>query len=203
MIKQFSIVLFAFILCFPAYVTSQVLGSAYRKGNEWTAEKWQVNDITFKGKSERDANPFHVVFGAIYTGPDGQSRTVPGFFNGNDEWVSRFSSSEEGNWTFETYSSKPELSGLTGQVTITPNTRPDQKGAVVIDPRHPQAFVYEDGDSHFMLAFELDWLFALDYGNESGLPKTQQLLTHAKENGFNHIVANIYAYDVRWGVADD
>ncbi|WP_158861508.1 DUF5060 domain-containing protein [Lunatibacter salilacus] len=52
-------------------------------------EKWQVNDITFKGKSHRHANPFQVVFGAIYTGPDRQSQTVPGFFNGNDEWVSR------------------------------------------------------------------------------------------------------------------
>lgn len=203
MTKQASIFLFLLVIWFPTTVTAQLVGSTFKKGKQWTAEKWQVNDITFKGKSERDANPFHVVFGAIYTGPDGQSQTVPGFFNGNDEWVSRFSSSEEGDWTFETYSSKPELSGLTGQVTITPNTRPEQKGAVIIDPKHPQSFVYEDGDSHFMLAFELDWLFALDYGNESGIPRTEQLLTHAKENGFNHIVANIYAYDVGWGVAKD
>ena len=52
-----------------------------------------------------------------------------------------------------------------------------------------------------MLAFEMDLLFALDYNNDSGLPRTEQLLSHVKENGFNHVVANIYAYDVGWEVA--
>jgi len=201
--KHLLTLLLLWIMGISNSATAQLLVSPFKKGNEWKAEKWQVNDITFKGKADRNANPFQVVFGAIYTGPNGQTQKVPGFFNGNNEWVSRFSSSVEGSWAFETYSSKPELSGLRGQVTITPNTRPNQKGAVVVDPENPQAFVYEDGDSHFMLAFELDWLFALDYGNTSDIPKTEQLLNHVKENGFNHVVANIYAYDVAWGVSKD
>ncbi len=182
---------------------AQVISNSFKKNANVQAEKWQVIDVRFNGKIERSANPFEVVFGATYTGPDGQVQRVPGFYDGENEWVARFSSNVEGNWTFETYSSLSSLSGHKGEITISPNTRENQKGAVVIDPDNPQAFSYEDGTPHFMLAFELDWLFALDYANEDGIPKTEQLLKEVKANGFNHAVANIYAYDVGWGVAKD
>jgi hypothetical protein len=203
MFKQFSFLLLLWTASVPESAFAQIKEANFIRGLSVSAEEWQVQDIKFKGKADQNSNPFDVVFGAIYTGPNGQTQRVPGFYNGDNEWVSRFSSSEEGNWSFKTYSSKPELSGLTGKVNITPNTRANQKGPVRIDPKNPQAFVYEDGDSHFMLAFELDWLFALDYGNVSDLPRTAQLLSDVKANGFNHVVANIYAYDVAWGVAKD
>nr|MBI1232402.1 DUF5060 domain-containing protein [Cytophagales bacterium] len=203
MFTRIYTILILWALAFPANSFAQIQEAAFRSAFSSEVETWQVHDITFKGKKDRTNNPFHVIFGAIYTGPDGQTQKVPGFYNGNEEWVSRFSASAEGTWTFETYSSKPELSGLTGNLTILPNTRENQKGAVGIDSQNPQAFVYEDGDSHFMLAFELDWLFALDYDNTSGIPRTKQLLSQVKANGFNHVVANIYAFDVAWGIAKD
>lgn len=203
MLKRALILILIWVLTLPSFSVAQIHASKFTKGFLWEVEKWQVNDIIFKAKADPITNPFEVTFGAIYSGPDGQTKKVTGFYNGENEWISRFSAGEEGTWTFVTYASKPELSGLTGQVIVSPNTRANQKGAVMIDPEHPQAFVYEDGDPHFMLAFELDWLFALDYDNDSGLPKTEQLLNNVKENGFNHVVANIYAYDVGWGVADD
>ena len=106
------------------------------------------------------------------------------------------SDSEEGIWSFETYSSKPELSGLAGQVSIAENARANQKGAVGIDPENHQAFVHEDGDSHFMLAFELDWLFALDYNNDSGLPRTEQLIFHQFSWKYGFFKNIAYALDL-------
>ncbi|WP_154857242.1 apiosidase-like domain-containing protein [Cyclobacterium xiamenense] len=200
--KAFAIV-FVGILTLPSFSIAQIQTSPFKKGALLQIDQGQVNDIVFSAKTDPDDNPFDATFGAIYTGPDGQLLDLAGFYNGGNEWISRFSAAEQGTWRFVTYSSEPKLSGLTGELQVLPNSSPRQKGAVGIDPENPQAFAYANGDPHFMLAFELDWLFALDYGNESGLPKTEQLLDQVKRNGFNHVVANIYAYDVGWRVADD
>ena len=63
----------------------------------------------------------------------------------------------------------------------------------------PQNFFYEDGTHYFNLAFECDWLYALDYGNDQ-LPKTKHLLNLLNEYGFNQVVMNVYAYglDFDW-----
>ena len=48
------------------------------------------------------------------------------------------------------------------------------------------------------MAFECDWLYALDYHNEKSLPKTEHLMNLVKENGFNQVVMNVFSYDVNW-----
>ncbi|WP_194775362.1 DUF5060 domain-containing protein [Pararhodonellum marinum] len=191
------------LVCCALPALSQIQKQEYKRNLEVKAEQWQVVDISFKGKPIGNANPFEVEFGAIYSGPDGQSLKVPGFYDGENKWIARFSSMTPGTWTFETYASKPELSGQKGKIMISTNTRENQQGAVILDPENPQAFIYEDGSPHFMLAFELDWLFALDYDNPDAMPKTEQILKHVQENGFNHVVMNLYAYDVGWGIAKD
>jgi hypothetical protein len=70
-------------------------------------------------------------------------------------------------------------------------------GSLVIDEEHPHKIRHEDGTPYNLLAFEADWLFALDYGDQA-LPKTMQLLGTLKEHGFNQVVMNVYAYDVSW-----
>ncbi|WP_373494572.1 DUF4038 domain-containing protein [Aquiflexum sp.] len=193
--------LFLFLFCLESF--AQIKSTVYKKNINTSVEQWQVNDLVFKGKTTGNENPFDAEFGAIYTGPNGESMKIPGFFDGNNNWTSRFSSKTQGNWIFETYSSKPELSGLKGSIKVTPNTRPNQKGAVIIDPNNPQAFVYEDGSPHFLLAFELDWLFALDYKEPEDMPRTSQILDDVSANGFNHVVMNAYAHDVGWKIADN
>ncbi len=194
---------FMFFLLWSAYISkAQVNQSTYRKGHIVNVEQWQISDCTFSGRVEKNQNPFDVTFGAVFTGPDGKTMNVPGFYDGGNKWVSRFSTGTIGNWTYETFSSQAELSGLKGSIKVTANTRPNQKGSVLIDPENPQAFVYEDGSSHFLLAFELDWLFALDYDQTPSLSKTEKLLDHIEENGFNHVVMNTYAYDVGWKIDD-
>jgi hypothetical protein len=200
-ISIYVLALFLFFSCSESI--AQIKSSVFKKDIIISLEQWQVNDIVFNAKTSGIENPFEIEFGAIYTGPNGEKMKVPGFYDGNNKWISRFSSKTTGNWTFETYSSRPELSGLKGSINITLNTRPNQKGAVTIDSQNPQSFVYEDGSPHFLLAFELDWLFALDYKEPSGMPRTSRILDDISANGFNHVVMNVYAHDVGWRIEDN
>jgi hypothetical protein len=161
-------------------------------------EKWDLIDLSFKVNRMPSGNPFDVVFGAVFTGPENANLDVPGFYNGNNEWVLRFSANKPGKWSFTTYSSSDRLTGQVGTVNVTENKDPNRKGAIMVDPKNPQYFIYEDDTPYFNLIYELDWLFALDYHNKQGLTRTSQIVQDIKDNGFNQIVMNVYAYEVRW-----
>jgi len=161
-------------------------------------EKWEVSDLRMNAE-EAPEDPFAVELGAIFTHESGEDMRVPGFFNGNREWLLRFCPPKSGIWTFQTYSSLPEFAGKRGKIEVKPNTREWQRGPIVIDPENPQQFAYADGSPYFLLAFELDWLFALDAKNREEMPKTREIIKEVAQNGFNHIVMNVFAYDASWG----
>lgn len=164
--------------------------NAFENNKTYQCPRWDVVDTCFTC-SELPEDPFGVAFGAIFRGPDGAEMRVPGFYDDDQTFVLRFSPPDAGAWTFETYASVAELAGLRGTVDATP-PRPQQHGPVVIDAANPQHFVYADGTPYFLLAFELDWLFALA-GDEA-----QTLLDQIAANGINHVVMNVFAYDVVW-----
>ena len=159
---------------------------------------WQVFDFEVRAEVPRGLNPFDVDFGAIFTGPGSQKIRVPGFYKDQGTWCVRFSAPEAGNWSGITYSSHTWLSGVELSLTVSENDDPNRHGGIVVDPEHPEKFVYEDGTPYFALAFELDWLYALDYGNGEGIPRSEQILGHVKDNGFNQIVMNVYAWNAGW-----
>ncbi len=169
---------------------------------EIKGEQYAPMDLVFETEESID-NPFDLSFGARITTPDGTSLNVPGFYNGGNEYIIRFTGNSTGDWSYRTYASMPELSGIKGKISVTDNTNPHVHGTVLVSSEHSQKFSYEDGTPYFALAFELDWLFALDYDNQSAIPRTEQIIGEVKSNGFNQIVMNIYAYDVGWEVADD
>lgn len=191
------------VILLPLILAAQSIETAYAKNKDLELNKWEVIDVAFKIKKGASGSPFELIFGAEFKGPENETLDIPGFYNGKNEWIIRFSSGMAGKWSFETYSSHSELSGLKGTVAVSANSGPDEHGAVMIDPRAPQHFMYEDSTTYFGLAFELDWLFALDYGNKNGIPKTQQIISNIKNNGFNQVVMNVYAYDVNWPTASD
>ncbi len=161
-----------------------------------SAKRWQVVDLPFNYTPAPEASPFEIEFAATFRAPSGKSLNVPGFYNGEGEYIIRFSGDEAGQWTYTTASTQSALNGHTGVVTVS-----DQAaglGPVIIDPANPKRFRHASGAPHMMLAFELDWLFALDYENAQGIPKTERLIADVKDNGFNTIVMNVYAHDVKW-----
>ncbi len=161
-----------------------------------SVQKWEVLDINFQAKS-KNTSPFTAEFSAVFTHENGKQQKVPGFFNGKNEWILRFSSAAEGNYTYVTSSEIKALNNKRGKVTVTA-AQINNHGGIVVNDDDPQHFYYEDGTPYFLLAFECDWLYALDYHNEKGLPKTEHLLNLISENSFNQIVMNVFSYDVSW-----
>ena len=83
------------------------------------------------------------------------------------------------------------LNGKKGTVTVTVN-KPDNHGAIALQKENSQHFYYEDGTPYFLLAFECDWLYALDYHSEKGIPKTDHLLNLLNENETHIHTSPIY-----------
>ncbi|ANQ51443.1 DUF4038 domain-containing protein [Flammeovirga sp. MY04] len=161
-----------------------------------TTSQWEVNDLVFKTKKKLDS-PFDIEVYAEVTNDQSVVKKVPLFYNGNGEWVFRFSSSDIGRNTYKITSSDRLFDGRKGEIIVTENKKDDRHGSIVLKEESPQHFFYEDGKHYFNLAFECDWLFALDYGKEE-LSKTKHLLKVLNEYKFNQIVMNVYSYDVSW-----
>lgn len=157
--------------------------------------QWVVEDVVYH-VSEPVAHPFQTQAFAVVTDEQGEQK-VPLFYNGNQDWVFRYSSATVGEKSFVLISELDELDGEKGQIVITPNTKPGRHGGIVLNPKNPQHLFHEDGSHYFNLAFECDWLFALDYGHADA-PKTKHLLSLLNQSGFNQVVMNVYSYDVAW-----
>ncbi|BDD02298.1 DUF5060 domain-containing protein [Persicobacter psychrovividus] len=184
-----------FLTTITFFAEANITKQRYSKSAQPTIEKWEVLDISFKAKVGK-INPFITNFDALFTAPNGRTQKVPGFYNGNNEWVIRFSAKQEGQWTFTTQSKIKALNARSGQVIVNKNNTKGYKGAVVIPEARPDRFFYENGDPYMLMAFECDWLHALDYHNENGMPKTDRLLEVVKENGFNQIIMNVFTYNI-------
>jgi hypothetical protein len=157
--------------------------------------QWEVKDVVYRVARKID-NPLGKRVLAKVQGRDG-IQNVPVFYNGDGEWVFRFSSSTVGTRSFVLESEVKELNGKRGEFRISANQKPSRHGGVVLNDKNRSRLFYEDGSHYFNLAFECDWLFALDYGQKNPR-KTRQLLSSIAENGFNQIVMNVYSYDVSW-----
>lgn len=189
-----AVALFTMLICLvPA--KAKLKTTQYSANANTTVKKWEVVDINFKARSK---NPFTSEFYALFTSPSGKETKVDGFYNDKNVWTLRFSASEVGEWTYKTVSEVKVLNNKKGKLTITSELAEAKRGSIVIPKNDPQNFYYEDGTPYFLMAFECDWLYALDYHNEDGLPKSDHLLNLVKENGMNQVVMNVFSYDVHW-----
>ncbi len=181
------LVVFSFFLLFT-------LSNANGKGNIKTS-RWETVDLSFiaTGKIEM---PFQVDISCKFTHDDGSTIEVPGFFNGNNEWLVRFNPNKEGVWTAVSTSSIKRFSGKKYTIDVAP-AKLGNRGGIRVSKHDQQKLSYEDGTTYNLVANEVDWLFALDYGNPD-LPKTKKLVEAISSNGFNQIIMNVYAYDLDW-----
>ncbi|MEM1070916.1 MAG: DUF4038 domain-containing protein, partial [Planctomycetota bacterium] len=161
-------------------------------------EQWQIIEMRIQSDGPIK-NPFDVEFGAVMTHTDGDRIRVPGCYDGDGQWMIRFCPPKVGRWSFTVYSSAPRLSGRSGELNIQENQQAWQHGPIQIAKRNPRRFEYADGTPYFLMAFELDWLFALDAENDEDIPRTRELVSKVADNGFNQIVMNVYAYNAPWG----
>ncbi|MFW5941324.1 MAG: DUF5060 domain-containing protein [Chloroflexota bacterium] len=105
--------------------------------------QWSKVEIPLHGPkaNARDEaqNPFQIRVDVTFTGPIGQSLTVPAFYNGDGQggdagsvWTVRFAPDAPGDWQFSTASSHPQLAGYHGafQVTEPTGCRPYRPGGL-------------------------------------------------------------------------
>lgn len=186
-------------MCLLALLPSQAVAQPKvensSRGGTTQCAQWEVVDLTYRVEEQVD-NPFDRQIYALVKGAGDQQR-VPLFYNGDGKWVFRYSGSTVGSRTFVIESDIGELDGKSGTIKVTKNEKPDRHGGVVLNDEIPNRFFYEDGTHYFNLAFECDWLFALDYG-QTEIPKTKHLLSLLNQHRFNQIVMNVYSYDVKW-----
>lgn len=168
----------------------------HQQRGDIVARQWDVIDIRFP-VDDVPENPIDVEFSADFASEEGKSLSVAAFYNGNKEFLIRFTPPSSGTWSYSTSSSLAPLDKQSGRLTVRPASS-NRKGGIRIDPGNKLRFSHANGDSYFPIAFESDWLFALDAENSDGIPKTQKLLDTLADNGFNQVVMNVYAYDVNW-----
>ena len=94
--------------------------------------------------------------------------SVDGFYNGNNEFLIRFTPPSAGTWSYSTSSRLAPLDQQTGRLTVQPADS-YRRGGIQIDSDNKLRFAYANGEGHFPIAFESDWLFALDAENSAGI----------------------------------
>ncbi len=191
--RYFLLALFAFQMLVASAAIKEVEQNTWRTHE---ISKHEVLDIVLEAKGDI-AQPFEQEVNAIFTSPSGNKQVVPAFFDGDGEWVVRFSASEVGKWSYEVESELKSLNQKRGKVEVLESIYNQRKGEVVIPQDNPRKFAWESGENYFLMAFECDFLFALDYNDEEA-PRRNHFLDKVAENGFNHIVMNVYANDVVW-----
>ena len=108
----FAGLLAGFFLILASFVSSHV--------NAADVEQWGVWEMSLDGP--RDGNPYlDVQLSAAFSQGD-KRIVVPGFYDGDGVYKLRFSPPAQGQWRYETQSSRPELSGKTGSCTAGPPT---------------------------------------------------------------------------------
>ena len=178
-------------------ILAVTLNSMIGLSQELKVTKWEVYEIEFQSKSQQKT-PFEETLTGLFTHESGFQMEVPGFYNGKKDWLIRFCPTKEGAWSYRINSSLKGINAQTGQIQVGP-AKSGNRGPVQIVQEDPSKFQYADGTPYFLIAFELDWLFALDAEEEKDIPKTRQMIRHVKENGFNQVIMNVYAYDANWG----
>ena len=66
--------------------------------------QWRISEFSFQAEDVPEGQPRGVEFGAVFTGPGGESYNVPGFWDGDQTWRLRFTPTAPGNWKYRTTS---------------------------------------------------------------------------------------------------
>ena len=181
--------LIAILLAAAASVLA-IQDSLLAQSNSLKATQWEVVELDINLPPSSD-NPFDRLPIAQCDGPNSAAFSVPGYYVGGSDYRFRISFPETGDWSVTSAETND-----TWKISVSP-ADPETLGPVVINEETSQHFHYANGEPCFVLAFEADWLFAIDL-EVDGIKRAETLLRDIKTNGFNQVVMNVYAHDVNW-----
>src|SRR5512136_669826 len=81
-----------------------------------TVEQWGLYELALAGPT--NGNPFLEIYFAARFAQGYDSIEVPGFYDGDGVYRVRFMPRRQGQWSYATVSSAPELNGATGEFTV-------------------------------------------------------------------------------------
>lgn len=105
--------------------------------------KWDIFEVRLEGPS--NGNPYLEVSLQASFEQDNRTVRVPGFYDGNGQYVVRFMPDTEGRWTYRIESSSSELAGKKGTLDVEP-ALPEAHGPVRV--RNTFHFAYADGKTY-------------------------------------------------------
>jgi len=103
-------------------------------------EKWDIFELDLKGPQE--GNPYlDIKLSAVFLKGNREVK-MDGFYDGQGQYIIRFSPDERGVWTYKTQSNIPHLSGKTGSFTCTTPTGNNHGPLKIVNTYYLQ---YADG----------------------------------------------------------
>ncbi|HEX2864101.1 MAG TPA: DUF5060 domain-containing protein, partial [Deinococcales bacterium] len=187
--------LLALTLALALAACTQGGGNPPPGGQAENAARDLVDVLSFQAAGP-PVNAANLDFSAVFSGPNGVSLTVPGYWNGGSEFGLNFNPPAAGAWAYTTRSAEPSLNGLTGLVQAA--ERPaGRHGALVVSKSNPRAFALQDGTAPLVLGFEAEFLPALETADPGG-GKLNAMLDLIQAGGFNLVSLDAFARDTPW-----
>lgn len=145
---------------FPVLLVGSIvpnLGAAETPEAPKNVPQWQVFEAVCKSSNQYENPPQAATLQAVFKSPSGATRTIDGFWDGDQTWRIRFSPFEKGEWSFTTHCSITNDSGLNGLIgkftcdAPTGTNRFNQHGPVLVS-RDKHFFQHADGTPFFWMA---------------------------------------------------
>lgn len=148
--RCFILIFFLVFMC-----SSYILIAQENKSVLQTVPIWKRIDLELKSSKVYNNEFLDVAIDAAFIHESGHRIDIPGFWNGDNIWVVRFSPNKIGKWTYEISSSDRINSGLmkSGELLAVANegsTELDRRGFIRIC-NNLRMFTYDDGYPFFWL----------------------------------------------------
>jgi len=142
------------LACFAIFhLLSSIIASTTAFAAE-TVPQWGVYEVVLNGPT--NGNSFLDVQLSAVFGNGSRSIEVPGFYDGNGVYRIRFMPDTPGRWQYETRANRWELTGKTGEFTVTPPEKGNHGPVRVHNTYH---FAYADGTPYVQIGTTIyNWL---------------------------------------------
>jgi hypothetical protein len=163
-----------------------------------TVPIWKRIDLELKSSKPYNNEFLDVAVDGVFTHESGMTISIPGFWNGDNIWVVRFSPNKMGEWTYVITASDETNLGLykCGELIAVANEGPtalDRRGFISISDDQ-RMFTYDDGYPFFWLG-DTHWQApdyerieecnAPDCNGECGNNQFKHLVDNRISKGFN------------------
>ena len=156
--------------------------------SETAIERFGVFELSLSAAETYD-NPYQEAsVQATFVGPTG-SKTIAGFWDGGDNWETRFSPDAVGNWSYSTTSNDLGLV-VSGNFNCIASTR---QGGIQPRPPTPLHFQYQDGTPFWWFG-ETCWAaFRSDASENFDSTTFREYIDVRAVQGFNYLHGNLLA----------